>query len=168
MNHKQAKIIFTGPAGSGKTSAITTVNQLDAISASGDSTIITTVGLDYGELALEEELVLRLYGTVSDDFPYLWRYVSDGADGYLLLVDNTREQPLSDMANFLDHFNFRIKKQPVVIGVTHMDKSDAPSVEDYEKFLKARKEEFPVVTVDARSREDVLMMLNVLFAQLDK
>lgn len=168
MSKKEAKIIFTGPDGSGKTSAIKTVNQLPPMTSTDSRGLVTTSGMDYGELSLEDELVLRLYGTVGEDFPYLWRLMSRDTAGFVILNDNSRNLPLASLGQFLDHFNFRINNLSAVIGVTHMDEEDTPGIQEYEKYLESRNEKMPVSRVNATSREDVLMLLNTLFSQFEK
>lgn len=164
MSKQEFKIIFTGSLGAGKTSAIKTVNQLQPMTATDSRGLLTTVGMDYGEMALDETLVLRLYGTIDEEPGGLLEVMKRNAAGFIVLVDNREKQPMSDLSKLLDYFGFRMKKIPVVIGVTHVDESSAPEVSDYEKFLKSRQEDFPVFAVDARSREDVLMLLNHLFS----
>ncbi len=164
MSKQEFKIILCGSAGAGKTAAIKTVNQLQPMTATDDRGLLTTVGMDYGEMTLDETLVLRLYGTSGEEPSSLWKLMERDAAGFIMLVDNRQKQPMSGLGKLLDYFNFRIRKTPVVIGVTHTDKSATPEISDYEKFLKSRKEEFPVFPVDARSREDVLMLINNLFS----
>lgn len=166
MATQEVKIIFTGPDSAGKTSAIKTVNQLEPMTASDQRGLTTTVGLDYGELTLDRSLILRLYGTTGEAYSYLWKMVSRGAAGFVLLINNQRDLPLSDLGEFLDHFNFQLKRAAVVIGVTHSDKAETPTLEEYQHFLEDRKVDYPVAFIDARSRKDVLMLLDTLFSEL--
>ena len=67
---KENKIIFTGPVGVGKTTAISALSdeppvQTDA--SASDITLVrkgyTTVAMDYGVIHLDEETKVHLYGT---------------------------------------------------------------------------------------------------------
>ncbi len=66
----EAKIIFVGSVGAGKTTAITAISDIATVSTEAiatDDTALrketTTVGMDYGEVRIDAGLVLRLYGT---------------------------------------------------------------------------------------------------------
>lgn len=69
-NVTEVKIIFTGTVGAGKTTAINAISEIKTISTEAVATDetaqrkeTTTVGMDYGEVTVDEGLVLRLYGT---------------------------------------------------------------------------------------------------------
>ena len=63
------KILFTGTMGAGKTTAIAAVSEIPPMRTDVRNTddsvskATTTVGLDYGELTLDNGEKLRLYGT---------------------------------------------------------------------------------------------------------
>ena len=64
------KIVFGGKMGAGKTEAIqslseTTVFSTEALNTDQDahSKALTTVGIDYGEIKIEDDVVVGLYGT---------------------------------------------------------------------------------------------------------
>ncbi len=54
-----------------------------------------------------------------------------------------------------------------VIGVTHYDVNNKPSLEDYCQCLYERGEFWPVVRADARTTEDVVMLIETLLASLE-
>ncbi len=171
----EAKIIFTGTVGAGKTTAIRAVSEIDAITteaiASDEVAQIketTTVGMDYGEVTIDEGLVLRLYGTPGQErFRHMWKILADGALGFVILVDNTRDDPISDLCIYLDNFADGIKASGAVVAVTRSDMSPEPPVAKYYEMLSARGETLPVMTADVRLRGDVLMLLDSLFTILE-
>ena len=68
--NQQLKIVFTGPMGAGKTTAIRAISDAPPVStevgnSDRQSSVkeSTTVALDYGELTLEDGTCLRIYGT---------------------------------------------------------------------------------------------------------
>jgi signal recognition particle receptor subunit beta len=118
------KILFTGTMGAGKTTAIAAVSEIAPIRTevrNSDASVAkatTTVGLDYGELTLDNGEKLRLYGTPGQiRFDFMWRILARGALGLVILVDNSRPDPLADLDVYLDGFAELIEKTACVIGV---------------------------------------------------
>ncbi|MFO1349306.1 MAG: ATP/GTP-binding protein [Gammaproteobacteria bacterium] len=171
----EVKIVFSGPPGAGKTTAIKTISQIAVVSteakASDDLALrkeTTTVGMDYGEIEIDAGLVLRLYGTPGQArFRHMWEILAKGALGFVILADNSRPQPFSDLAIYLDNFKSYIEQSAAVIGVTQVDVSAEPRIEDYYQFLRGRGEMYPVLTADPRRKEDVLKLLDTLFTNLE-
>ncbi|PPD47293.1 MAG: GTP-binding protein [Methylobacter sp.] len=172
----QTKIVFTGCVGAGKTTAITTISEKTPVSTEvkpSEASVIkrkatTTVAMDYGELTLEGGGVLYLYGTPGQRrFDFMTDILTKGALGLIVLIDNTHENPLDEMDYYLN-LNYRfLLKSPAVIGITHYDETMQPSVDDYYSALAERGDPWPVIHVDARSLEDVRLLLNTLLAVLE-
>lgn len=164
------KIIFSGPVGSGKTTAIASISDKPPIStneAASDMTAIrkseTTVAMDYGVLQLENGDVLHLYGTPGQQrFDFMWEILSSGGLGLVLLVDNRRENPFGDLAFYSKAFRKFIDETGVVIGVTGMDIKATPTLSQYQQELKKLGLHAPVFEVDARKKKDVSVMLEAL------
>jgi signal recognition particle receptor subunit beta len=166
----EVKIIFTGTMGAGKTTAINAISEIKTISTEAVATdetaqrkATTTVGMDYGEVTVDEGLVLRLYGTPGQRrFRHMWEILAKGALGFVILVDNARPSPLEDLSIYLDNFKHYIAASAAVIGVTRTDVSTQPDIDAYYRYLAEREEMHPVMTVDVRRKEDVLMLLDTL------
>lgn len=169
------KIIFAGPVGAGKTTAITTLSDEPPICTDELATDMTkerkpstTVALDYGTLLLEGGEKLHLYGTPGQErFEFMWSILSNGAIGLILLLDNTSSDPFGDMRFFLNAFKEFIAETQVVIGVTQMDLSPRPRIEDYRRELRDCGQIIPVFEVDARVRPDLTILLQALLYSLD-
>ncbi|MDP3838694.1 MAG: ATP/GTP-binding protein, partial [Methylococcales bacterium] len=159
----QYKIIFTGPVGAGKTTAINSISDLPPIktdAAASDMTkskkSATTVAMDYGVMNLPGGEKLHLYGTPGQErFDFMWDILVTGGIGLVLLLDNTRADPFVDMKFFLDAFDKFIGDTAVAVGVTQMDVSAKPTIEDYQVQLGGMGLKLPVFAVDARVRNDV-------------
>lgn len=172
---KQIKFIFTGPPGAGKTTAIATISEFppistDVFSTDGLSKLkeTTTVAMDFGQFTLENGQKIGLYGTPGQRrFKFMWDILVQGGLGLVILVDNRRPEPFKDLAIYLDNFADFIKETDVVIGVTCMDLKDTPSIDEYQEFLQDRDQIYPIFPIDARSKEDVLFLLNTLLTCLE-
>ncbi len=171
----QYKIIFTGPVGAGKTTAINAISDMPPIktdAAASDMTKTrknsTTVALDYGVMNLPGGEKLHLYGTPGQErFDFMWDILVNGGIGLVLLLDNTRSDPFVDMKFFLDTFQKFIGETAVAIGVTQMDLSDSPSIDDYHLQLQSYNVKCPIFAVDAREKSDVSLLVQALLYSLD-
>ena len=129
------KIIFSGPVGAGKTTAINSISDIETISTdelASDMTRAqktgTTVAMDYGMLKLSEQERIHLYGTPGQErFNFMWDILTQGGMGLILLLNNNRNDPFGDMQFFLDAFKGFINGTKLVIGVTQMDLKRHPT-----------------------------------------
>lgn len=171
----EQKILFTGPVGAGKTTAIASISDIPVVqteAAASDDVALrkanTTVAMDYGVLNLDGALKVHLYGTPGQErFSFMWDILAMGSLGLVLLVDNAREDPLEDMSFYLKSFERFIKNNAVAIGVTRMDTKPRPGLHTFRKRLKEMGINAPVFEVDAREKEDVKQLMQGLLAVLD-
>lgn len=170
------KIIFTGPMGAGKTTAIASISEIPPIATEvrcSDEALArkdtTTVAMDYGYFSLDDNVRIHLYGTPGQErFNYMWKILSVGGIGLILLLDNanTTSSPLDDMVFYLDAFEDFINSTGVVIGITRMDVNRRLLLEDYRNKLLERGQIFPVFEVDVRQSNDVKILIHALLAIL--
>ncbi len=171
----QYKIIFTGPVGAGKTTAINSISDVPPIKTDASASDMTksrksstTVAMDYGVMNLAGGEKLHLYGTPGQErFDFMWDILVSGGIGLVLLLDNTRADPFQDMKFFLDTFEKFIVDTTVAIGVTQMDLSGKPTIDDYHIQLTAMGLKPPVFAVDARVKSDVSLLVQALLYSLD-
>ena len=169
------KIIFTGPVGAGKTTAIESISDEPPIrtdEAASDMAknrkAATTVAMDYGILNLDDGERIHLYGTPGQErFDFMWDILTLGGIGLVLLLDNTRSDPFTDLRFFLETFEGFIHSTKVVIGVTQMDLSQTPTIADYHLQLKDLGLNPPIFEVDARVKADISLLVQSLLFSLD-
>jgi len=170
-------ILFTGPMGAGKTTAIRTISEIDVVSTEAGNTDraaadkpTTTVALDYGEILLSDEEKVRLYGIPGQRrFEFMWRILRERAVGMVLLVDNTAPDPIADALEYLEAFEELLDRGGVVVGITRMDGAQDPSVLDFSRALLAARPGItvPVFAMDPRLIGDVRLALLSLIANID-
>jgi signal recognition particle receptor subunit beta len=171
----QYKIIFTGPVGAGKTTAICSISDVSPVTtdaAASDMTksrkAATTVAMDYGMMNLDGGEKIHLYGTPGQErFDFMWDILITGGIGLILLLDNSRTDPFQDMKFFLDSFSQFISNTSVAIGVTQMDLSNKPTIEDYHIQLQGVGLNPAVFSVDAREKNDVSLLVQALLYSID-
>ncbi len=169
------KIIFTGPVGAGKTTAISSLSDIPVIAtdeSASDMTVnrkqTTTVAMDYGLMKLDAGERIHLYGTPGQErFNFMWEILSKGGIGLVLLLDNTRTDPFQDMRFFISSFEDFIAKTNLAIGVTRMDLDQTPSMADYHDELGRIGIKPPIFEIDARKRNDVNQLVEGLLYSLD-
>ena len=168
------KIIFTGPVGAGKTTAIAAISDEPPVSTDvrcTDDTIkmknTTTVAMDYSYISLEDGARIHLYGTPGQErFNFMWKILARGGIGLVLLVNRDNEDPLGNMEFYLDAFDEFARNNAVVIGVTRSGVLDQASIADFQRRLYERNQIFPVFEVDARNSDDIKLLVQALLASL--
>jgi uncharacterized protein len=170
----EPKIVFTGPPGAGKTTAIAALSDVVPVStdvANHDVSLIkarTTVGLDFGYVQLGEGEAVRLYGTPGQRrFDFMWRILLRNAIGVVLLADNSSPDALADVEQFLATLSDELRGMPCVVGVGRTESAPGPSLDDYAALLERYGHVYPVLPVDVRQRADVLMLVEMLLAQAE-
>lgn len=171
-NHK---IIFTGPVGSGKTTAIASISDIEPVTTDARATDMTldrkpktTVAMDYGQIVLGKGAKVHLYGTPGQErFDFMWDILTKGGIGLVLLLDNTRPAPFEDLRFYVTSFREFIENTRLVVGVTQMDVQPVPVIEEYGRRLRELDLLAPVYEVDARKRDDVSMLIQSLLLSID-
>lgn len=174
------KIVFTGPTGCGKTTAICTYSEIapvmTEVKATDETRKIkdqTTVALDYGSVTLDEETKVHLYGTPGQErFDFMWEILGKGSKGIVILLDHTSQDPLKDLKFYMDQFKDYVETVPVVVGVNKFD-SPCPknlTIDDYKKAIKdfGYGENIEVFGVDVRKEEDVRMLIMTLLFSIPR
>jgi len=166
------KFIFTGTPGVGKTTAIAMISEFEPVvtdvfttDALAEEKEQTTVAMDFGEITLDDDEKIRLYGTPGQRrFKFMWEILVGGGLGLVILIDNSRADPLDDLNIYLENFSDFISKTGAVIGVTRMQNYPEPDLDQYYSFLEERGLDLPVLDIDVREKEDVIMLLDALMA----
>ena len=171
------KIVIAGGFGVGKTTAVSQVSEIPVLTTEAPMTevaadidrtghvpskVTTTVALDFGCITIDEEIKLYLFGTPGQDrFGFMWRDLTEGALGALVIVDSRR---LDDCYAAVDYFERA--DVPFVVAVNLFDGLLTHHLNDV-RWALAVDEEIPIITFDARDRGSVLdALLTVLHRSL--
>ena len=175
MSQIDHKIIFTGPVGAGKTTAIAAISDIEPIRTDEVATDMTnkrkpatTVAMDYGMIRLGPTEKVHLYGTPGQErFDFMWDILTKGCIGLILLLDNTRPTPFQDMKFYINAFRQFIDETRLVVGITQMDVKNTPGLDEYVAKLHELEVLAPVFEVDSRKRDDVSMLIQALLLSHD-
>ncbi|WP_067862734.1 GTP-binding protein [Neptuniibacter marinus] len=174
------KVLFTGSVCSGKTTAIRSLSDIETVDTDArvsDSAIRrkrkTTIAMDYGVLDLSDSARLHLYGTPGQErFKFMWEVMMSDlvhdAEGLVLLVDNTRNDPFKDIRFYVEEFRDFIVRRRLIIAVTHSDEKADPDHDYYMQELKAMGLFTTVIFIDARDPSSVLKIVKELVGQREK
>lgn len=168
------KIIFAGPVGSGKTSAIACLSEIPIVSTDVCATDevkerkeTTTVAMDYGFFTLDDGEYIHLYGTPGQErFDFMWDILAEGGLGLVLLLDATAIDPIAELSRYLDAFSGFIDETGAVIGITHSDVGNPECFDSIQSHLVSRNRPYPILEVDAREAEDVKLLVLALLTVL--
>ena len=157
------KLLIAGGFGVGKTTMVTSVSEIpplrteerlselgagvdDLTGVEGKTT--TTVALDFGRVTINPEVVLYLFGTPGQDrFWFMWKELSIGALGAVVLADTRR---LEDCFGAVDFFESR--DIPFIVGVNCFEGADVYDEDEVRGALDVGAH-VPVQLCDVRNRE---------------
>jgi uncharacterized protein len=171
----QLKLIFTGPVGAGKTTAIRSISDVPPIEIdistsdiSQSTKAATAVAMDYGVISSQDGDKIQLYGTPGQEpIDYLSDILAEGEIGLVLLLDNSRDDPFRDMWFFLEAFKKVITDSNVAIGITHMDINNKTTIAVYNAQLLALDLNPPIFAIDPRITNEVSLLVQALLHSLD-
>ncbi|OBU68951.1 GTPase [Stenotrophomonas maltophilia] len=172
---REHKVVVLGGMGSGKSTLVrsiaagvvidTDVANSDRVGADKAS---TTVALDYADIDLPNGERLRLYGTPGQQrFDFLWPILLQGARGVVLLLDARRADVAADLEAYLRVLRPYARALALVVAVTHFDQVPHAVLDGWAARACLDEQPLPLLAVDARDREQGLMLMDVLMGEME-
>jgi len=131
------RLVITGPVGSGKSTFIRSVSEIDVVDTDKKATDETknlkektTVAMDFGKLRFSPEFAVHLYGTPGQErFDFMWDLLIRKAHAYILLVAANQPREFRSARRIMSFMNQRAQI-PMMIGITHTDCPNAWQMEN--------------------------------------
>jgi hypothetical protein len=169
------KLVFAGPVGSGKTTAIRTLSDIDVVSTEAMASDevqrlkkTTTVAMDYGLMKLDSGDQVRLYGTPGQKrFDFMWEILTENALGLVLMIKGNAPDPVADLQEYVTEFRDFIDKTALVVGVTHTDQGAWDARLQIAKALADLGLPPCVMDADARNRAHMATLVKALIYGID-
>ncbi len=172
-----AKILITGPFNAGKTTLIKFISSEQLLSRdvlTSDRLAkfkpMTTVGLDFGILHVNEMLDVHLFGTPGQArFNFMWEVLSRGALGTIFLVDSSSTRAIHEgclmYRYYCEHQYYHSENHaPIVIGATKRDVEGAVELHRLAAALQVPRE--AIIPCDPRKKEDSKMLVTTLLERI--
>ena len=175
MTDEVHKIVFMGAPGSGKTTCIRALSEIPPVStevpctdALRDLKETTTVALDYGELQIDGGGRVLLYGLPGQErFSYMFDVVRAGLLGAIVLVDATRATAVAELSQTLACHRGDLRRMPFVVALNKGEDAAEAIAERCRDALRGYGLTAPVMAVDARRREDIAHLIELLLVILE-
>ena len=169
------KLVFAGPVGSGKTTAIQTLSDIEVVrteaSASDEVKRLkqtTTVAMDYGLMKLASGDQVRLYGTPGQKrFNFMWEILTENALGLVLMINASAVDPVAELTEYVREFRDFIDKTSLVVGITHTEGVGPNVRQDVSRELVRLGLPPCVLETDARNRAHMATLVKVLIYGID-
>lgn len=167
------KVVFVGPSGAGKTTAIQTVIQSRAgfqeqPSAEPEPQHNMLFGhtIDYELINLRDGQTLQLLGTQgSQNSQTIQVLLRRGVAAVVILISNAVPNPLAKLREQLLQIGELAKTTRIVVGISHMDVKSDPGATVFSRELhkfevfECLEHNIPLLVVDPRDAQDMALLL---------
>ena len=164
------KFVLAGPVGAGKTTALRSLSDTPPVSTEmplsdgpmGDKTT-TTVALDFAAIMLDDGTPLQLFGLPGQEhFSHMRGIILNGALGTIVLLPGDDPDIATQCAHWVRVIGEIDPDLPLVIGITRTDISPHFRMDHVREALVGHSPPIPVLTIDARDREQAAQLIRVL------
>ena len=162
------QVVFVGPFGVGKTTALRAISDIPVTSTEADSSEIaqlgptakttTTVGFDYGEWAFEDGTRVGLFGVPGQErFHAMWDAVLPQSSAVVLWLYGDRSSALNDCRFWLDALAQRKAVARLAVALTRVPQ-DLPDAQlaPFRQLIGRYHPLAPLITADPRDATSVM------------
>lgn len=171
---RSVKIVVTGPFSAGKTTFIKTISEIAVVSTerkitdtSSSLKTETTVAMDFGRITVDDDVALYLFGTPGQErFSFMWETLSQGMLGFVVLVDSSTTESLTESRKILGYFK-TMSRVPYVVAVNKIN-GDSPQILERVRENLSLSDSIPLFSCNALDKESVKkVLLGLLYKVLE-
>ncbi|MFC3999003.1 ATP/GTP-binding protein [Nocardiopsis sediminis] len=167
------KIVIAGGFGAGKTTLVSSVSEIPAVTTEAVMTeasvdyddtsatprkVTTTVAMDFGRITVDRQLIMYMFGTPGQArFWFMWDDLVRGAVGAVVVVDCRR---LAESFDAVDYFETN-RRIPYIVALNKFDGRLDFSIDQVREALEV-SDDVPIIDFDARDRSSGGMVLKTL------
>ena len=166
------KVVFVGPSGAGKTTAIQTIIQARAEFSGGtvsDNAVPHNMlfgAADYELVNLASGQAMHLLGTQGNESCETVKVLMRrGVAAVVVMISNAVHNPLALLREQLLQLGDLPKQTRVVVGLSHMDVKSEPGATVFSRELhkfqvfEGVEQNIPLLVVDPRDRQDMALLM---------
>ena len=164
------KIAFVGSVGSGKTTIIESLSSIDTLNTDVKSSVdigkeMTTVGIDYGQISLNKDMILALYGVPGQrKYSMVWDFVNNGLWAIVLLIKSNNIESIKEIEYIIDYFKVDVNT-PCIVGITHADEYNSTATKKHlTKIFNKNNLKVPIFSIDPRLKSSSMLIMDALIA----
>lgn len=164
------KLVFVGPMGAGKTTAIASIADSPPISTDmpmcGEtmgSKTTTTVAMDFATVRLGDDHSVFLYGCPGQDhFEFMRAILLQGALGAIVVLNGADADVVQQCRYWSQTVCDFDAGLPMVIGITRTDEAPAFDLGRVREAMRTQGISAPVFTFDARNPHQTAQLVRTL------
>jgi len=170
MSDEPVKLLFAGPVGAGKTTALRSLSDTEIVSteiqlsdgATSDKST-TTVAMDYSTITLDEDTTVHLYGIPGQErFDFMREILSAGALGAIVLLDASSQTIRADCIHWLNALHSINPELQIVLGISKTDIAFDFSMADVRDAMRECQMTLPAMCVDPRDQRQCAQLIRAL------
>ena len=171
---KAFKILITGSFGSGKTTLVKTLSEIDPLlterkitssAEKGKEKKTTTVALDMGKLKIGDSIEIHLFGAPGQErFDFMLDILQKGIIGAIVLVDATNPSSVEMAMNIANKLTSQLDI-PIAFAITKSDLVENGAVEEIKNVL-SDFEGVIIESIDPRDKNQGKALLVKLLSQI--
>ena len=174
MIPSSVKLVFAGPVGAGKTTAIRSLSDMAPVSTEmplsaggrGEKTT-TTVALDFSPVLLEDGTPLHIYGLPGQEhFSHMRPIVLKGALGAIVVLPADHPELASMCEDWIRSIRAIAPDCALVLGITHTDMTPDFRLDQVREAVRRCGPPIPAFTFDARDRQQTLQLVRALLVMI--
>lgn len=166
------KLAIVGEVGAGKTQLITTLSEIRPFSTEVESSVdigkkYTTVGIDYGRIAIADDAALGLYGVPGQErYSFIWEMVNESLWGLLFLVKFGDTVDFQNIEKQIEFFQPHEKGTASIVGITHCEEASESECSELNQEVALLFEDYgikvPVLNLDPRNKQSAITLLQTV------